>query len=105
MKRKDYLKIKSRINYNYSTIKITKSRIDKGLLAIPVSLIDKFPSIKRTINVFIDNSTIPLKKNFTPYNSSSRECRIGGMKDFFTTYNINSDHEIAIEFYDKENLG
>lgn len=36
-------KVKNEVGYSYITIKITKSRINKGLLAIPVSLLDKFP--------------------------------------------------------------
>jgi len=45
MKNEYPLKIiqKSSLNYNYQTIKITKSRIDKGLIAIPRSLLDWFP--------------------------------------------------------------
>jgi hypothetical protein len=31
-------KVTSPINYNYATIKITQSRLDKGLIAIPMSL-------------------------------------------------------------------
>jgi hypothetical protein len=104
MKNENYSKRESDINYNYSTIKITKSRIDKGLLAIPVSLTDRFPSTKRIINVFLDSSETPLQKSFTPYDSSSRECRIGGMKEFFLNNNIQDNDEIVIEFLDKENL-
>jgi hypothetical protein len=35
-------KVQSEIEYNYITIKITQSRINKGLLSIPVSLLDRF---------------------------------------------------------------
>jgi hypothetical protein len=37
---------KTNIGCDYQIIKITQSRIDKGLLAIPVTLIDIFPKIK-----------------------------------------------------------
>jgi hypothetical protein len=102
MSKQAYLKQKSDINYNYSTIKVTKSRIEKGLLAIPVSLIDKFPDNKKEITIYFDSSSTFLQKSFTPYNSSSRECRIGGMKNFFTRYNIQSNEEIVIQFLDKD---
>ena len=69
-------KVKSEIGYSYITIKITKSRIDKGLLAIPISLLDKFPKEKRKITIFFDDEENPSSKNFTPYISSSKECRI-----------------------------
>ena len=100
MKKENYLRRKSDINYNYSTIKVTKSRIEKGLLAIPASLVDKFPEGKKEINIYLDNSSKPLQKSFTPYKSSSRECRIGGMKDFFIKHNIKSEDEIVVEFFD-----
>jgi len=48
-------KAKSEIGYSYSTIRITKSRINKGLLAIPASLLDKFPKEKRKITIFFDS--------------------------------------------------
>ncbi len=42
---------KSEINYSYITIKATQSRIDKGLIAIPVSLTKWFPVHIDTIQV------------------------------------------------------
>ena len=41
-------KQKSEISFDYITLKTTKGRIAKGLLAIPVSLIDIFPKQKDT---------------------------------------------------------
>lgn len=90
------------INYNYATIKVTKSRIEKGLLAIPISLTENFPLKKDKIAVFLDSSETPVIKNFTPYKSSSHECRIGGMKKFFVKYNIQDNDEIVIEFLDND---
>lgn len=46
-------KVKSEIPFNYVTIKTTKSLIDKGLLAIPKSLIDIFP--KNSSKLFLVN--------------------------------------------------
>ncbi len=46
------IKSKSDIPFNYATIKLTKSRLDKGLLAIPVSLINLFHG---TIKSFENN--------------------------------------------------
>ena len=75
-------KINSKIPFNYITIKTTKSRIDKGLLAIPVSLIYLFPKSSTKIYLLNDEGKEETK-NFTPYNSTSRECRIGGLKNFY----------------------
>jgi hypothetical protein len=88
--------IKSDIPLSYITVKVTKSRINKGLLAIPVSLIDLFPKEKSFI--FIENDKgVFEKKTYTPYTSTSRECRIGGMNDFYNRYAIENNDELVIQ--------
>jgi hypothetical protein len=94
-------KVKNEVGYSYVTIKITKSRIDKGLLAIPVSLLDKFPKEKRKITIFFDDEEIPSFKSFTPYSSSSQECRIGGLTNWFVKNNIQDQDEIVVQFLDE----
>jgi len=94
-------KIKSQIPFDYITIKITKSRIDKGLLAIPVSLVDLFP--KSATKIFLINEKGNGEtKSFTPYNSSSRECRIGGLKEFYTINKIKDGDELVIQLLDDD---
>jgi len=88
----------SPIYYGYVTIKLTQSRINKGLLAIPVSLVDKFPKKKMKIQVFFDDLKNPVEKNFTPYESNSRECRIGGMREFYGRNRTKEGDEIVIQF-------
>ena len=56
----------SEIGISYQTIKVTKGRIGKGLLAIPVSLIDKFPQDNIEISIYFDNETTPQKKAISP---------------------------------------
>jgi len=97
-------KVKSEIGYSYVTIKITRSRINKGLLAIPVSLLDRFPKEKRKITIFFDDEEIPSMKSFSPYNSSSQECRINGLASWFIKNKIQDQDEIVIQFLD-ENEG
>lgn len=92
----------SKIEYDYLTIKVTQSRINKGLLAIPVSLIDVFPNNKQNIKVYFDNTNNYSELNFTPYTSSSRECRIGGLKEWFTLHQIRSDDELVIQIINKD---
>ncbi len=94
-------KILSKIPFNYKTVTVTQSRIDKGLLAIPVSLVDYFPKHKTKIYVasVITNDT--QQKSFTPYTSSSRECRIGGMKGFYEKFQIKDGDEIVIQILDE----
>lgn len=90
----------SRIPFNYKTIRITQSRIAKGLLAIPVSLIDVFPKNKAKVYVAFGESPQLKPKNFTPYESSSRECRIGGMRDFYERFQIKDGDDIVIQIID-----
>ncbi|MDI9364815.1 MAG: HNH endonuclease signature motif containing protein [Flavobacterium sp.] len=91
----------SKISLNYVTLKTTKSRIDKGLLAVPVSLIDIFPKTKNKIYL-VDESENVEAKSFTPYNSSSRECRIGGLKKFYDKYNVQNGDELVIQVLDED---
>ncbi len=67
------IRSQSQIAYNYATIKITKSRIDKGLLAIPVSLIEWFPKQNCQINIFLDDSIHSQLKTYTSYMKSQQE--------------------------------
>jgi hypothetical protein len=99
----DYEKVvrtKSAVNYSYTTIKITQSRIDKGLIAIPISLADKFPKSNDSIEVYLNNSPTSEVKKYSTYASSTRECRIGGVKEWFKQNNIQSGDEIVIQFID-----
>lgn len=95
---------KSEINYSYITIKATQSRIDKGLIAIPVSLTKWFPDHADTIQVYLDDSTILQTKKYSSYNSTTRECRIYGMKEWFEKNKIKNGDEIVIQIVDKDNF-
>jgi len=103
-KSRNILRIKSQINYSYATIKITQSRIDKGLIAIPVTLAERFPAHNETIQVYLNDSPVSQIKKFSSYNSSTRECRIGGVKQWFEHNNIRSGDDIVVQFMDKEHF-
>ncbi|MBS4035725.1 MAG: HNH endonuclease [Ignavibacterium sp.] len=92
-------KSKSKIPFDYITVKTTQSRIEKGLLAIPVSLIDLFPKSSTKIFLLDGNGKEEAKK-FTPYNSSSRECRIGGLKEFYAINKVQDGDELVIQLLD-----
>lgn len=97
------VKTNSKISYNYATVKVTQSRIDKGLLAVPVAWIDWFPKQKIPVRVFFDDSNVPKLKTYTPYTSSSRECRIGGLAAWFRRNRVRDGNEIVVQLIDKEN--
>jgi len=92
----------SQINYDYATIRITQSRIDKGLLALPVTLADWFPKHNETVEVYLNDSPNSQIKNYSSYSSSTRECRIGGLKEWFNQNKIRSGEEIVIQLIDKD---
>jgi len=92
---------KSESGYNYATIKLTQSRINKGLLAIPVGLISWFPNENTTIKIFIDDNLKLEKKSFTSYHSKSRECRIGGLAEWYSKVNLKDGDEVVIQLIDK----
>jgi hypothetical protein len=98
------VKLQSDITYNYATITITQSRIDKGLLAIPVGLAESFPEENKDIEVYLSDSTVPRPKRYSSYNSSTRECRIGGLKEWFVQNNIERGEEVVVQFLDKEHF-
>lgn len=95
---------RSQVNYSYMTIKMTPSRIDKGLMAIPVPLAKWFPKRSGTIAVYLDDSPDLQTKTFSPYESSTRECRVGGVADWFRKNSITSGDEVVIQVIDKENF-
>lgn len=101
---KRIIKTPSEISYDYATIKITQSRIDKGLLAIPVGLASIFPEQNRDIEVYLNDSPVAKLKHFSSYNSSTRECRIGGLKEWFIHHNIERGDEIVVQLIDKEHF-
>lgn len=92
--------LQSRIPFSYKTIKVTQSRINKGLLAIPVSLTELFPKWRTKIYVVSGIAGKVNAKNFTPYISKSRECRIGGMRGFYEKFQIKDGDEIVIQVLD-----
>jgi hypothetical protein len=93
---------KSQLNYSYATIQITQSRIDKGLIAIPMSLAERFPEHNETIQIYLNDSPMSQTKQFSSFTSSTRECRIGGVRQWFQQNNIKNGDEIVIQFIDKE---
>ncbi|EJF7502587.1 hypothetical protein M8562_001497 [Campylobacter upsaliensis] len=93
----------SKLPLNYTYIKTTQSRIDKKLLAIPASLSDKFNQNVNKICILDENDRETFK-SFTPYKSTSRECRIGGMGEFYKKFKIKADDELVIIFYAKDKI-
>ncbi|MCS7014165.1 MAG: hypothetical protein NZM05_11135 [Chloroherpetonaceae bacterium] len=92
-------RVKADLPLNYITIKTTQSRIDKGLLAIPASLSHLFPQNVRQVYLQDEHGKVE-PKTFTPYRSSSRECRIGGLRSFYEKYKVKDGEELVIQILD-----
>ena len=93
---------KSEINYDYKTIKITKSRIEKGLLAIPKSFSNFLPKSNQKIKVLLDDLNFPQVKTFSSFDSSTNENRIGGFRNWFYENNVKEGDELVLQLHDKE---
>jgi len=91
----------SNINYRYETIIITKSRIEKGLLAIPKSLSRYFPNHNTNIKIYLDDSTDFTVKRFSSSESTTKENRIGGLADWFKNANVQDGDEVVVQIIDK----
>ena len=93
--------VESPVPFNYTTVRATQSRIDKGLLAIPVSMSHWFPRKRGTITVYAGMDEVASPKNYTPLQSTSGECRIGGMKGFFSDFKVKDGDEVVIQRLDE----
>jgi len=93
---------KSSINYDYKTIRITKSRIEKGLLAVPKNFSNSLPKSNQKIKVYLNDSTNPEIKTFSSFDSSTNENRIGGLKAWFFENKIKEGDELVLQILDKE---
>lgn len=64
-------------------VKLTKSQIEKGLLAFPRKFQRLFPSVPGKVTVFLDDDQIPRQKPYAPFESTTRECRIYNLRSWF----------------------
>jgi len=92
----------SSIAYDYQTIKITQSRIDKGLVAIPVGLTRFFPDHNTTIYLYLGYSSEYLPKRYSSVSSKTGEARIGGMSSWFKEAGVQNNDEIVFQVVDRE---
>lgn len=95
------IKLPSLINYNYSTIKMTRSRIEYGLLAIPKSILFLFPKKSSDLLIYFDNSKILRKKSFV-ISEKNRESRVYGLSEWYNNNKFREDDEIIIQLINYE---
>jgi len=92
----------SSINYSYFTIRLTRSRIEKGLIAIPKQLSDMFPDENSEITIYSGWSGEPEIKRYSSFRSTTKENRIGGMSRWFTEKGVKAGDEVVVQVLDKE---
>lgn len=101
---KESLEVQSEIHHPYTTIQITQSRLDKGLLALPTALATEwFPDENSEIKVLFEDSNSFEIKNYSSFSSKTREARIGGLASWFKEKRLQSGDEIVIQMIDKQN--
>jgi hypothetical protein len=96
------IKSASQINYSYATIRVRQSRIDKGFIPIPTSLVSWFPDRNTSIHVHLDDSPSSELKGYSASSGKTKECRIGGLRQWFLANGIKSGDEIVVQVIDKE---
>lgn len=89
------LEVKSRINYEYLTVRLTRSRINYGLLAIPKDLLFLFPTASTDLWIKFDGFQSVNKKSFV-LSEKNKEARIYGLSNWFTKNNLKENDEIVI---------
>lgn len=101
MKKKE---IVSSVGYNYSAIKTTSGRVKKGLIAIPASLTESLPKQRGEIPVYLDDSSEATMLSFSPYQGTTRENRIGGLKKWFALHGLIGGEEIVLHLDAQEKV-
>ena len=83
---------------NKCVFKLTRSRIEKGLIAIPGKYRAMFPTSDTLVYVTVlPNSGKSSEKKFTPKTSSANEARIYGMREWFDEHKAIAGDSIVIE--------
>jgi len=92
------VEVPAEVPFSYTTIVTTKSRIDKGLLAIPVTLLDLFPKSSGNLQVLEPDGSWAMKR-FVAYGGRSKESRIYGLHDFYRRGDVEDGDELVLQVY------
>jgi hypothetical protein len=82
------------------TIRASGSRLGKGLLAIPQRFNSWFPKEKQQIQVVFDDEARIRAFTFHPYDSTVKETRIFGLRQWFSRRNVQEGDAISITVED-----
>lgn len=82
------------------TIRVSASRLEKGLLAIPQKFKDWFPSEKGQIEVVFDDEEKAKALTFHPFDREIKESRIFGLGRWFSKRGVREGDVISITLED-----
>ena len=82
------------------TIRVSASRLEKGLLAIPQKFKDQFPSTEGQIEVAFDDEEKTKALTFRPYDATVKEVRIFGLGRWFSRRGVQEGDLISITLED-----
>jgi hypothetical protein len=63
-------------------------------------LVDHFPKDRTKVYISLGTSQEEIPQTFTPYTSSSGECRIGGMRNFYEDFQVKDGDELVLQILD-----
>lgn len=78
------------------TIRVSASRIDKGLLAIPQKFKNLFPGNRCQIQVVFDDGEDLRSLTFQPYDPVVKENRILGLSNWFSARDVREGDQISV---------
>jgi len=83
------------------TIRASASRLDKGLLAVPQKFKDWFPAEKGHIEVVFDDEDASKTLTFHPYDASTKEARIFGLRNWYSKRDVHQGDLISVVLEDR----
>src|SRR5947209_4385926 len=84
------------------SIRLTRSRVVKGLIGIPRTAAHLFPAEPCRIEVVFDGETEPRAIEYIPYEPRAKERRIFGVGHWFTTQQVRPGDIVHITLEDPE---
>jgi hypothetical protein len=84
------------------TIRVSASRLNKGLIAIPRQFKDLFPADKTRIQVAFDDEAKVRALTFHPYDALVKETRIFGLGNWFKSRGVREGDLISVVLENRE---
>jgi 5-methylcytosine-specific restriction endonuclease McrA len=83
-------------------VRASASRLDKGLFAIPQKFKVWFPDEKGQIHVVFDDGDVPRTLTFHPYDATTKESRIFGLRNWYSKRGVRQGDLISVTLEDRD---